>query len=141
MTVSQVLQALPSALYTLRAASIAAVIAFSFMTQDVLDAVESVCGAVCVISSSMLLPTVFHAAMRHKRGLMRAHHWAAVVLLMLFGTGLTAVVLFQTAAKLAAWLGGGAESTAAEPMWREATPSSSGTAAELGGGFAGMLDL
>lgn len=142
------MQALPSALYALRAASIAVVIAFSFMTQGVLDAVESVCGAVCVISSSMLLPTVFYAALRHKRGLMRPRHWAAITGLMLFGTGLTSVVLFQTAQKLVAWLAGGtdsADSAAAlsdtEPEWLERAPGSSGTAAVLGPGFAGMLEL
>eukprot|EP00892_Ulva_mutabilis_P008914 jgi/Ulvmu1/6395/UM003_0023.1 len=90
-----------------RAALTGVIIITAWLLQNVLGAVESLFGAVCVIASSALLPTLFYAALRRKKGIMRVRDWAASAAIFAFGTGLMAVVLAQTGYKLASWAAGG----------------------------------
>lgn len=133
------LQALPSALYVLRATLFAAVTAVSLSTQHVLGSVESVVGSVCVIASSLLLPTVFYAALRLQRGLMRPWHWTAAAAVAAVGGTLMGVVLFQTAEKVVAWLGGGGGARA-DVAWLEGEPEDAGVASVVGPGLSGLLE-
>eukprot|EP00892_Ulva_mutabilis_P008915 jgi/Ulvmu1/6396/UM003_0024.1 len=93
-----------------RGAVVAAVVAIALCLNRVLAGIESVDGAVCAITTCLLLPTVFCAALRRRAGLLRPRHWAAVGGMGVFGVVLMPTVLGRTAMQVIVWLRGDAHS-------------------------------
>lgn len=100
MTELYVLQAHAAEAFALRSALLACLCLFAALTRKSLDSVESVVGAVCVVLSSLLLPTVFYIGIRRKQGTVEGKLWAAGAFMFFFGAVLMILILGQTILKL-----------------------------------------
>jgi hypothetical protein len=80
-----------------RAAILTVLVMFSVATRGSLVAVESVVGALCLVFSSLLLPTLFFIAIRRKKvGGVSPGMWVAGSLIVMFSVGLMSQIIFQT---------------------------------------------
>lgn len=84
----------------LRAALVAIVVSFACATRANLQSVESVVGAVCLVFSSLLLPTLFYLGIRKRMGNVGPGLWAAGGFIFVFGGGLMSWILLNTFSKL-----------------------------------------
>lgn len=84
----------------LRCLLLALLCSFSALTRHSLDSVESVVGAVCVVFSSMLLPTLFYLALRRKAGGIGFRLWIAGSFMLVFAAGLMCLIIAQTIMKV-----------------------------------------
>lgn len=73
---------------------------FAFTFRESLPAVESVVGAVCLVFSSLLLPTLFYLGIRKKYGIVGFKLWSAGGFILAFGGGLMAIIILQTFDKM-----------------------------------------
>lgn len=93
-------QARNSEAFMLRCLLLALLCSFSALTRHSLDSVESVVGAVCVVFSSMLLPTLFYLALRRKAGGIGFRLWMAGSFMLVFAAGLMSLIIAQTIMKV-----------------------------------------
>ena len=94
------MQARSSEAFMLRCLLLALLCSFSALTRHSLDSVESVVGAVCVVFSSMLLPTLFYLLLRRKAGGIGFWLWMAGTFMMVFAAGLMSLIVAKTIMKV-----------------------------------------
>lgn len=93
-------QALATEAFVLRLCLLVGLGSFAAATRQSLDSVESVVGAVCVVFSSLLLPTLFYASIRRQLGTDDVKLWACGSFILLFGGALMTSIVVQTALKV-----------------------------------------
>ena len=94
------MQARDTEAFMLRSALLVCLCVFAAATRNSLDSVESVVGAVCVVFSSLLLPTLFYIGMRRQLGTDDVKLWAGGSFMFLFGAGLMGLIVVQTVLRL-----------------------------------------